>query len=117
MASEEPVEGCLFCGIVTGRVPAEVVYEDDAALAFRDINPQAPVHVLVVPRRHVVDIGELGAHPDLASAYIAAIGKTARELGVEEFRTVLNTGTSVGQSVFHVHAHLLAGRRFSWPPG
>ncbi|MDT4892994.1 MAG: hypothetical protein QOE97_2029 [Pseudonocardiales bacterium] len=110
-------EDCLFCGIVAGTVPADIVYADDAAVAFRDINPQAPVHVLVVPREHVVDLRELGGRPDLAGPYVAAIGKVADNLDAPDFRTVFNTGAPVGQSVFHIHAHLLAGRPMGWPPG
>lgn len=110
-------DDCVFCKIIAGEVPAEKVYEDDAAIAIRDINPQAKVHVLVIPREHVVDIRELGTRPGIAAPYIAAIGRTADALGVTAFRTVFNTGAEVGQSVFHVHAHLLAGRMFGWPPG
>lgn len=110
-------EDCLFCRIVAGDVPAEKVYEDDVAIAIRDVNPQAKVHVLVIPREHIVDVRDLGGHPDVAAPYIAAIGKTAAALGVDAFRTVFNTGAEVGQSVFHVHAHVLAGRMFGWPPG
>ena len=108
---------CLFCGIVAGSVPADIVYEDDVAVAFRDINPQAPVHVLVVPREHVADLRELGTRGELAAPYVAAIAKVADSLGAEHFRTVVNTGSQVGQSVFHVHAHVLSGRRMGWPPG
>lgn len=110
-------DDCLFCKIVAGEIPAERVYEDDAAIAIRDINPQAKVHVLVIPREHVVDLRELGGRPEIAGPYVTAIAKTADALGVDAFRTVFNTGAEVGQSVFHLHAHLLAGRMFGWPPG
>lgn len=110
-------DDCLFCKIVAGEIPTEKVYEDEVAIAIRDINPQAKVHVLVIPREHLVDIRDLGTRPDVAGPYITAIGKTADVLGVDAFRTVFNTGAEVGQSVFHVHAHLLAGRMFGWPPG
>ena len=100
---------CLFCAIVAGDVPAGIVHSDEHTIAFTDINPQAPTHVLVVPREHVADIVEAGGRPDVAA--------TAAELGLDAFRTVFNTGAAVGQSVFHVHAHLLAGRPMGWPPG
>ena len=110
-------EDCLFCAMVAGDIPVEFVYADDAVVALRDINPQAPTHVLVIPRTHVRDIVELAAHPDLSAQVLAGVAATAAALDVREFRTVFNTGAGVGQSVFHVHAHILAGRPFSWPPG
>ena len=111
------VAGCLFCAMVAGDIPVDVVFSDDAVIAFRDISPQAPTHVLVVPRAHVADLVELADDPELAAQVLAGIRSTARALDVSEFRTVFNTGAAVGQSVFHVHAHLLAGRPFGWPPG
>ena len=111
------VDGCLFCAVVVGDVPVATVYSDDDVVAFRDINPQAPVHVLVIPRVHVVDLRELAGSADLAARFLAGLGATVDTLGVTQFRTVLNTGADAGQSVFHVHAHLLAGRPFCWPPG
>jgi histidine triad (HIT) family protein len=108
---------CLFCRIVAGEIPATVVYSDDGALAFTDLNPQAPTHVLVVPRRHFVDIGDLATDPEAGSALLAGIRGTVASLGLSAYRTVFNTGAAAGQSVFHVHAHVLAGRRFEWPPG
>ena len=91
--------------------------EDDDTLVFADINPQAPTHVLVIPKKHVRDIGELGADPAAAAAVIAAIRAFAAENGLTDYRTVFNTGAGVGQSVFHAHAHVLAGRPMRWPPG
>lgn len=108
---------CLFCSIVAGEVPATRVYEDDDVVAFADINPQAPTHVLVVPRTHLRDVAELGADPASAAALIGGIREVAARLGLGPFRTVFNTGAEVGQSVFHVHAHVLAGRPMGWPPG
>lgn len=108
---------CLFCSIVAGDVPATKVYEDDATVAFVDINPQAPTHVLVVPRKHVRDLGELGADPDTAAAVAAGIRGYTAQAGLSDFRTVFNTGAGAQQTVFHVHAHVLAGRPFTWPPG
>lgn len=103
--------------MVAGDIPVDPVYSDDAVIAFADINPQAPTHVLVVPRTHVRDLAELAADADLSARVLAGIRATVEALGVEQFRTVFNTGAGAGQSVFHVHAHVLAGRPFSWPPG
>ncbi len=109
---------CLFCQIVGGEIPADIVRETDDTLAFRDIAPQAPVHVLVIPREHHTDIAQLGASDSaLAGRLMADASAVAEELGMREFRIVLNTGETAGQSVFHVHAHVLAGRPFTWPPG
>jgi histidine triad (HIT) family protein len=108
---------CLFCQIVAGAIPATIVGEDAATLVFTDIAPQAPTHVLVIPKKHLRDIGELGGDPVAAAAVTAAIRAFAAEFGLTDYRTVFNTGAAVGQSVFHVHAHVLAGRPMAWPPG
>jgi len=108
---------CLFCKIVAGDVPATVVLDGVNWLAFEDVDPKAPVHVLVVPKRHLTDIGELGGDPEAAAGVLAGVGAVAAELGLSSYRTVFNTGAAAGQSVFHAHAHLLAGRELSWPPG
>lgn len=108
---------CLFCKIVAGEIPAKVVYSNDDVVAFEDVNPKAPTHVLVVPRRHAADIGALGADPASASAVVAGIGAVARQLELPYYRTVFNTGSGSGQTVFHVHAHVLSGRSMNWPPG
>jgi histidine triad (HIT) family protein len=108
---------CLFCAIVRGDIPATVVYDGPAALAFVDVNPKAPVHVLVVPKEHLADIGQLAGRPDAAAAVIDGIAATVGELGLTSYRTVFNTGPDAGQSVFHVHAHVLGGRDLGWPPG
>jgi histidine triad (HIT) family protein len=111
---------CLFCRIVAGEIPADVVREDDDTLAFRDVDPKAPTHVLVIPKAHHADVGELVVtDPRLASAVLAAVAAVADDEGLVEggYRTVLNTGAGAGQSVFHVHAHVLAGRPLAWPPG
>jgi histidine triad (HIT) family protein len=108
-------ENCLFCKIVARQIPAEVVYEDDGALAFRDIAPKAPVHVLVVPKVHLADIVALGTDPDAALALIKGVAATATAVGLTDFRTVFNTGAGVGQTVFHVHAHVMGGGRIEWP--
>ena len=115
--ASEGMTDCLFCKIVAGDVPATVVLDDSDWLAFEDIGPKAPVHVLVIPKRHVADIGELATDPAAAAALVAGIGSVAAHLGLSSYRTVINTGAEAGQSVFHVHAHVLGGRSLGWPPG
>lgn len=110
-------DDCLFCAIVAGDIPSTRVYEDEDALAFADVDPQAPTHLLVVPKRHVRDLVELADDPAAAAALLAAVRAVARQQGLTDFRTVFNTGAGAGQSVFHVHAHVLAGRPMRWPPG
>jgi histidine triad (HIT) family protein len=108
---------CLFCKIVAGEIPSTSVYEDEHTYAFEDLNPQAPTHVLVVPREHFTDIADLGRDAAASAGLLAGIRAFARQQGLEHFRTVFNTGAEVGQSVFHVHAHVLSGRPMGWPPG
>ncbi|HSR22653.1 MAG TPA: HIT domain-containing protein [Candidatus Eisenbacteria bacterium] len=109
---------CLFCGIVAGTVPATVVRESDRVIAFRDINPQAPTHVLVVAREHHQDVAALAEADPATLAELVTEGRAvAGQDGHAEFRLVFNTGPSSGQSVFHVHGHVLAGRAMHWPPG
>ncbi|HYW04305.1 MAG TPA: histidine triad nucleotide-binding protein [Gammaproteobacteria bacterium] len=111
---------CIFCGIVSGDIPSDIVYEDEHVVAFRDINPQAPVHVLVIPRRHVDNINALtpGDADMVGRLYLAAREVACREgLAERGYRTVMNCNHDAGQSVFHVHLHLLGGRRLHWPPG
>jgi len=108
---------CLFCGIVAGDIPATIVYTDEHSVAFQDLNPQAPTHVLVVSRAHFTDIADLARDPQAAAGLLAGIRGFAASAGLSDFRTVFNTGAAVGQTVFHVHAHVLAGRDFGWPPG
>ena len=114
------VENCLFCKIVEGQIPAKIVYQDPDVVAFEDINPQAPQHLLFVPRRHIASMTDLTMEdgPVLASIFMAA-SKVARERGIAEsgFRFVTNVGPDAGQSVFHLHFHLLGGRKLGWPPG
>ena len=110
-------DDCLFCKIVAGDIPATKVYEDGETLAFVDLNPQAPVHVLVVPRRHFANIVELSKDVEASGAVLNGIRATAESYGLTEFRTVFNTGALAGQTVFHVHAHVLGGRPMQWPPG
>ena len=110
---------CLFCGIVSGDVPAQRVAETARALAFRDINPQAPTHVLVIPKDHHRDLADLTAADGLLDEVAALAHKVAEDEGVSEtgYRVVVNTGPQAGQVVFHVHAHVLGGRPLGWPPG
>ena len=114
------MENCLFCKIIEGQIPAKIVYQDQDVVAFADINPQAPQHVLFVPRRHIASMTDITPEdgPTLASIFIAAT-KVARELGIDQsgFRFVTNVGPDAGQSVFHLHFHLLGGRKLAWPPG
>jgi histidine triad (HIT) family protein len=102
---------CLFCKIVAGEIPANVVHESESTLAFRDISPKAPVHVLVIPRTHYANVAELGAaDPALAGEMLASVAAVAEKEGIKDtFRVVFNTGPSMGQTVFHVHAHVLGG--------
>ncbi|GLZ11044.1 histidine triad nucleotide-binding protein [Actinomadura sp. NBRC 104425] len=111
---------CLFCKIVSGDVPAKVVRETARTVAFRDINPQAPTHVLVIPRDHHQNVAELAAaDADLAAEVLREAHQVAVDEGVAEagYRVVFNTGPQAGQTVFHVHAHVLGGRGLNWPPG
>ena len=108
---------CLFCSIVAGDIPSTKVYEDEHTFAFADTNPQAPTHVLVVPRQHFADLADISRDADAAAGYLAGIRRVAEQERLEDYRTVFNTGAGVGQTIFHVHAHLLAGRPMSWPPG
>ena len=110
---------CLFCKIVERQIPAKVVYEDDRALAYRDVNPQAPTHVLVIPRRHIatIDHVEPEHEADLGHLFRVASEVAAQEgLSERGYRTVMNCGEEAGQSVFHVHLHLLGGKFMGWPP-
>jgi histidine triad (HIT) family protein len=111
---------CLFCKIRDGEIPGDMVYEDDDVLAFRDVNPQAPTHVLVIPRKHIATTN------DLEQADAAVVGKmmlAAKKIAADEgfaqegYRLVLNCNEGAGQTVFHIHMHLLGGRRLTWPPG
>ena len=111
---------CLFCKMASGAIPVKKVYEDDSLFAIEDINPVAPVHILIIPKLHLANTLELGAENDqLIGAVHRAAARLARERGVAEdgFRLVNNTNAGAGQSVFHIHFHLLGGRKFHWPPG
>lgn len=110
---------CLFCKIIAGQIPAKKVYEDDKVFAFEDINPQAPTHVLIVPKRHIAGLKEATAEDSAILGYMQLLAaKLGREREIEDgYRTVFNVGPRSGQSVFHLHLHLLGGRDLRWPPG
>lgn len=111
---------CLFCRIVSGEIPAGIVFQDEHLLAFRDITPQAPMHMIVVPRHHISSLNDLTAADDaLVGAMIRTAAALAQEhgYGAGGYRTVFNCNADAGQSVFHIHLHLLAGRKLTWPPG
>ena len=111
---------CLFCKIVGGEIPADIVHESETALAFRDINPKAPTHVLIIPRRHVSTINDIGPGDE---ALVGSLFTAARQIAADEgraddgYRVVMNCNEAAGQSVFHIHLHLLGGRALGWPPG
>jgi len=114
------MDSCIFCRIVEHQAPAKIVYEDESVVAFEDLNPQAPVHLLVVPKKHLPSLKEATTEdePMLGHAFTVA-ARLARERGLESkgYRTVINNGAWAGQSVFHLHVHVLGGRVFRWPPG
>ena len=111
---------CIFCQIAAGEMDADRVYEDDHVVAFRDIHPQAPTHILVIPREHVARVDDLeDDQAELVGRLFLAAAELAAEEGIDDsgYRLVMNTGAGAGQSVFHIHLHLLGGRPLSWPPG
>ena len=111
---------CLFCKIINRDIPASIVYEDDRVLAFNDVKPQAPTHILVVPKRHIASLNELSVEDDQLVGELvrrAAIIAKERSISAGGFRAVFNTNRDAGQTVFHIHLHLLGGRSMQWPPG
>ena len=110
---------CLFCKIIAGKIPSKKVYEDERAFVFEDIKPQAPTHVLIIPKKHIVGLKEATDKDAEIIGYLHLVAaKIARERGIENgYRTVFNVGPGSGQSVFHLHLHLLGGRQLGWPPG
>jgi diadenosine tetraphosphate (Ap4A) HIT family hydrolase len=114
------MENCIFCKIIRGEIPSRKIFEDDQILIIEDITPQAPLHLLCIPKRHFVNVLDMSMQDDDVVGYIyRKSGEIAREKGYAEsgFRIVQNNGAGAGQSVFHIHFHLLAGREFNWPPG
>lgn len=113
-------DDCIFCKIIRGEIPADIAFEDEQVLAFNDINPQAPVHVLIIPKEHIPTLNDIKAvHRSYLSAMFTAAQQVALERGIadEGYRLVLNCRELAGQSVFHIHMHLLGGREMHWPPG
>ena len=111
---------CLFCKIISGEIPTDLVYEDKNVVAFRDINPQAPTHILIIPREHIETLNDINQrHGELLGAMQLTASYLAKEEGINEegFRTVFNCNRAAGQTVFHIHLHLLGGRSLVWPPG
>ncbi len=112
------ITSCLFCKMVAGEIKPDVVFEDDNILAFRDINPQAPVHILIIPKQHIATLNDLNS-PELAGQLLLATTQLAKHEGLAEegYRTVINCNKNSGQEVYHLHLHLLGGRQMTWPPG
>ncbi len=109
---------CLFCNIIAGEIPSSKVYEDDVCIAFNDIAPQAPTHFLVIPKTHIQSVSEINGENSSVVAHIfEVIAKLAKEQGMESYRVVSNIGEQAGQSVHHLHFHVLSGRDMTWPPG
>ncbi len=111
---------CIFCQIINGEIPASIVHRDDRAVAFEDVNPQAPVHVLIITTEHIESLDEASQRDEAALGHLLRVAaRIANERGLSEngYRAVINTGPAAGQSVFHIHVHLLGGRPFGWPPG
>jgi histidine triad (HIT) family protein len=108
---------CVFCEIVAGKIPSRKVFENDRILAFEDIHPQAPTHLLLIPKKHVESLNDGASDPALLGEIVSRSAVIAGERGVPEFRLVTNTGREAGQVVLHLHFHLLGGRRMGWPPG
>lgn len=111
---------CLFCKIAAGEIAAELVFKNESVVAFRDINPQAPTHILIIPRKHIATINDISADDGklVGELYLAAAELAGKEGFSEEgYRVVMNCNEGAGQTVFHIHLHLLGGRRFAWPPG
>ncbi len=112
------MQDCLFCKIAAGEIPSKKVYEDDLCYAFYDIDPQAPTHFLVIPKQHIASVSQVNAENQSVVGHIfSVIAKLSKELGLESYRVVSNIGKQAGQSVFHLHFHVLSGRDMTWPPG
>ena len=110
------MEDCIFCKIANKEIPSALVYEDEYTVAFNDLSPQAPTHILVIPKKHFESLNELDEEK-IMSALFVAVKNVVKKLNIKEYRTVINTGESAGQTVFHIHLHILAGRPLKWPPG
>lgn len=111
-------ESCLFCRIIAGEIPGALVHHDEHCIVIRDLNPQAPMHVLVIPREHVESLDDVSQKEEGLLGHLLRVGaRVANDQGQDSYRTVINTGAGAGQSVFHLHVHVLGGRRMNWPPG
>jgi histidine triad (HIT) family protein len=112
------MKDCLFCKIAAGEIPSKSVYSDEHVYAFHDVAPKAPTHVLVIPRKHIARLADAGeADRDLVGEVVSRAAAIARDLGLDHYRLVANNGEGAGQTVFHLHFHLLGGRQMAWPPG
>jgi histidine triad (HIT) family protein len=114
------MNSCIFCGIASGQTGADILFEDEQCAAFRDMNPQAPTHILVIPKRHISSLNDLGEAPHTLMHHLfSTVRNLAESLGLSKtgYRVVINTGADGGQTVFHLHLHLLGGRSMQWPPG
>lgn len=107
---------CIFCKIANKKIPSNFIYEDENVVAFNDLNPQAPVHFLVIPKNHYSSLNDVNDNKVFGDIF-SVIPKITEKLGIKEYRTVVNTGASAGQTVFHIHVHVMAGREFTWPAG
>lgn len=111
-------DNCLFCKIIKGEIPSDKLYEDDDVFVFRDISPQAPVHFLVIPKKHIQGPSDVSQTDEQLIGKMMRVGtEVAKQEGIEQFRVVFNNGEQAGQTVFHIHMHILGGRNLNWPPG
>lgn len=110
------MQDCIFCKIANHEIPTEPVFENDRVIAFNDLNPQAPVHILVIPKKHISSLKEVDDF-EIMNDLFSAIDMIVKQKNIKDFRTVINTGSEAGQTVFHLHIHILAGRPLLWPPG
>lgn len=112
------MDDCIFCKIAKKEINSQIVYEDDVCVAFKDISPQAPVHILIIPKKHIESIDKIGKEEkDIISVLIENVSKVAKISDLKSYRVVTNVGSEAGQSVFHLHFHILGGRKMNWPPG
>ena len=107
---------CIFCKIAKKQINTDLIYEDEKVVAFNDLSPQAPIHFLVIPKKHYSSLNEIDSKEVFGDIF-SVIPKIAKKLGIEEYRTIVNTGKSAGQTVFHIHVHVMSGRNFTWPAG
>lgn len=120
MTEAQLEDDCLFCKIIQKKIPSAIVYEDECALAFEDISPQAPTHLLIIPKQHIARLADLQCADEAMMAHLFSVVRKlaeAKDLLESGFRTVINSGEKAGQTVFHLHVHLMGGRAFKWPPG